>query len=71
MKGPWTGCTGAPGALRVSERQSGDWIDDQLDDVRLQIDTTLPAAAAFEIVKILSGAHLDRMQDRVPRQVSG
>ena len=46
-------------------------IDDQLDDVRLQIDTTLPAAAAFEIVKILSGAHLDRMQDRVPRQVSG
>ena len=46
-------------------------IDDQLDDVRLQIDTTLPAAAAFEIVKILSGAYLDRMQDRVPRQVSG
>lgn len=46
-------------------------IDDQLDDVRLQIDTTLPAAAAFEIVKILSGANLDRMQDRVPRQVTG
>lgn len=46
-------------------------INDQMEEVRLQVDTILPAAAAFEIVKILSGANLDRVRDKGPRQVTG
>jgi hypothetical protein len=44
--------------------------DGRLDEVRLQVDQTVPAAAAFEIVKILAGAEIDRVRDRKPREVT-
>jgi hypothetical protein len=43
--------------------------DGRLDEVRLQVDQTVPAAAAFEIVKILAGAEINRARDQKPRQV--
>lgn len=39
------------------------------DEVRLQVDQILPASAAFEIVKILAGAEIDRARERKPRPV--
>ena len=43
--------------------------DARVDEVRLQVDQIVPAAAAFEIVKILAGAEINRARDAKPRSV--
>jgi hypothetical protein len=42
----------------------------RLDEVHLQVDHIVPAATAFEIVKMLAGAAIDRARDVKPRPVS-